>query len=79
MGTEDQNTTKLLDFLESWVKSKPVLQVEKFGLWVSTEFPVRICSLGLSDPQCPSIAPPSGESTTERPTTFNPIRDKPKD
>ena len=75
MGTEDQNATKLVDFLENWVKSKPVLQVEKFGLWVSTEYPVKICSLGLSDPQCPSITPPSGEPTTERPTTFIPKKD----
>ena len=73
VGTEDQSATELLDFLENWVKSKPVLQVEKFGLWVSSEYPVRITSLGLSNPQCPST---TGESTTETPTTVNPTPDK---
>ena len=72
MGTEDQSATELLDFLENWVKSKPVLQVEKFGLWVSSEYPVHITFLDLG--KCPSTT--SGESTTETPTTINPTPDK---
>ena len=72
MGTEDQSAIELLGFLENWVKSKPVLRVEKFGLWVSSEYPVRIMSLDLGE--CPSTT--SGESTTETPTTANPTPDK---
>ena len=56
--------TQLLQFLAEWVDSKPVLQVEKFGLWVSTECPVKISSLGLSDPHCPSFRPHTRNSTT---------------
>ena len=36
VGTEDLTTTKLLGFLDKWVNSKPVLQVENFGLWLNT-------------------------------------------
>ena len=53
VGTEDHTTTKLLKLLEKWVNSKPVLQVENFGLWLSTNCPVKIAS--FSDPQCPSF------------------------
>ena len=56
--------TQLLQFLAEWVGTKPVLQVGKFGLWVSTECPVKISSLGLSDPQCPSFRPLARNSTT---------------
>ena len=56
--------TQLLQFLTEWVGTKPVLQVGKFGLWVSTECPVKISSLGLSDPQCPSFRPLARNSTT---------------
>ena len=72
MGTEDQSAIELLGFLENWAKSKPVLQVEKFGLWVSPEYPVRITSFDLGE--CTSAT--SGESTTETPTTTNPTPDK---
>ena len=59
MGTGHQNATELLGFVEEWVNSKPVLQVEKLGLWLSTKCPVQISS--LSDPQCPSFRqPPTG-------------------
>ena len=56
--------TQLLQFLAEWVGTKPVLQVGKFGLWVSTECPVKISSLGLSDPQCSSFRPLARNSTT---------------
>ena len=56
--------TQLLHFLEEWVDTKPVLQVEKFGLWVSTECPVKISSLGLSDPHCRSFRFHARNSTT---------------
>ena len=55
---------QLLQFLAEWVGTKPVLQVGKFGLWVSTKCPVKISSLGLSDPQCPSFRPLARNSTT---------------
>ena len=59
VGTGHHNATKLLRFLEEWVNSKPVLQVEKLGLWLSTKCPVKISS--LSAPQCPSFRqPPAG-------------------
>ena len=74
MATEGQSATKLLGFLENWVKSEPVLRVEKFGLWVSPEYPVRITSLDLGNSQCTSTT--CGESTTETPTTVNPTPDK---
>ena len=65
VGTGRHNTTKLLRFLEEWVNSEPVLQVEKFGLRVSTKCPVQISS--LSAPQCPSFRqPPAGDSTEVR-------------
>ena len=68
VGTEDLTATKLLGFLEKWVNSKPVLQVENFGLWLSTKCPVKISS--FSDPQCPSFRqPPAGDSTTQCRTT----------
>ena len=53
MGTEHNNATELLGFVEEWVNSEPVLQVEKLGLWLSTKCPVQISS--LSDPQCPQL------------------------
>ena len=56
--------TQLLQFLAEWVGTKPVLQVGKFGLWVSTECPVKISSLDLSDPQCSSFRPLARNSTT---------------
>ena len=59
VGTGHHNATKLLRFLEEWVNSEPVLQVEKLGLWFSTKCPVKISS--LSAPQCPSFRqPPAG-------------------
>ena len=62
MGTGHHNATELLRFLEEWVNSEPVLQVEKFGLQVSTKCSVQISS--LSAPQCPSFRqPPAGDST----------------
>ena len=65
VGTGHHNATELLEFLEEWVNSKPVLQVEDFGLWLSTKCPVQIPS--LSDPQCSSFRqPPAGDSTTQR-------------
>ena len=56
MGMQYYNATRLLGFVEEWVDSEPVLQVEKFGLWLSTKCPVQISS--LSDPQCPSFRQP---------------------
>ena len=56
--------TQLLQFLAEWVDTKPVLQVGKFGLWVSTECQVKISSLGLSDPQCSSFRPLARNSST---------------
>ena len=65
VGTGHHNATELLEFVQEWVNSKPVLQVEDFGLWLSTKCPVQIPS--LSDPQCPSFRqPPAGDSTTQR-------------
>ena len=72
MGTEDQSATKLLGCFKQWVKTEPVLQVEKFGLWISTKCPVQIPSLG---PQCPGIRSPSDDPTTESIPTSN--TDKP--
>ena len=56
--------TQLLQFLAEWVGTKPVLQVGKFGLWVSTECPVKISSVGLSNPQCSSFRPLARNSST---------------
>ena len=56
--------TQLLQFLAEWVDTKPVLQIGKFGLWVSTECQVKISSLGLSDPQCSSFRPLARNSST---------------
>ena len=53
VGMGHHNATELLESLKEWVNSEPVLQVEKLGLWVSTNCPVQISS--LSDPQCPSF------------------------
>ena len=55
MGRNKQ--TQLLQLLEECVQSKPVLQVEKFGLWVSQNVQSRyVSSLGLSEPRCPGPA-----------------------
>ena len=84
VGMGRHNATKLLRFLEEWVNSEPVLQVEKLGLWLSTKCPVKISS--LSAPQCPSFRQPPADAQCgnvctctvrgEHPQTFTPV---PKD
>ena len=63
VGTGRHNAIKLLRFLEQWVNSEPVLQVENFGLWVSSKCRVQI--LSLRDPQCSSYRQPSADDSTE--------------
>ena len=68
VGTEDQSATRLLGCFKQWVETEPVLQVEKFGLWVSTNCPVQIPSLG---PHCPGIRSRTVDLTTESIPTSN--------
>ena len=63
MGTGRHNATELLKCLQEWVNSEPVLQVENFGLWVSSKCRVRI--LSLRDPQCSSYRQSSADDSTE--------------
>ena len=63
VGTGHHNATELLEFVQEWVNSKPVLLVENFGLWVSSKCRVRI--LSLRDPQCSSYRQPSADDSTE--------------
>ena len=52
MGTETHNATELVQFLEEWVNSEPVLQVDQFELWVGMKCPVPISSLKLKEGKC---------------------------
>ena len=47
VGTKANNATQLVQFLQKWVNSKPVLLVEIFELWVDTKCPVRLSSFKL--------------------------------
>ena len=47
VGTKANNATQLVQFLQKWVNSEPVLLVEIFELWVDTKCPVRLSSFKL--------------------------------